>query len=80
MNTKKTSKQVASLAAKTLQSNQSSKIAKKVAASALSQVNGSHQTGKNMETKASEILQSSKYSSDTKIMAASILSQSNKKR
>jgi len=80
MNKKKTSKQVASLAARTLQNQNSSAIAKKMAASALSQVNGSHQTGKAMETKASEILQSTKYSRETKKMAASILSQSNKKR
>lgn len=79
-NTKRTSCTVASLAAKTLKNVNSSKIAKELAGSALSQKSTNNQTGSDMENKASKVLQSEKYSDDTKTLAASILSQSNKKR
>ena len=79
-NTKKTSKQVASLAAKTLSNKQSSGIAKKLAASALSQTGNQNQTGSKMEDVASRVLNSPKYNDDTKALAGSVLSQSNKKR
>jgi hypothetical protein len=79
-NTKKTSSQIASLAAKTLKDPNSSKIAKELAGSALSQSSTSNQTGSEMEEKASMVLNSNKFSDDTKSLAASILSQANKNR
>ena len=79
-NKKKTSSQIASLAAKTLKDTNASKIAKELAGSALSQAVRRNQTGSEMEDKASRVLQSNKYSDDTKSLAASVLSQSNKKR
>lgn len=79
-NNKKTSKEIASLAAKTLKDKNASKIAKELAGSALSQTGSKNQTGAEMEDKASKVMRSEKYSEDTKSLAASILSQSNKKR
>jgi hypothetical protein len=79
-NKKVTSNKIASKASKILTDNNSSEIAKKLAASALSQKNKTHQTGKEMETVASNVLKSDKYSDTTKELAASILSQSDKKR
>ena len=79
-NKKKTSKQIASLAAKTLNNSNASKIAKELAGSALSQAVRKNQTGSEMEDKASMVIKSNKYSDDTKSLAASVLSQSNKKR
>ena len=79
-NKKKTASKVASQAAKTLQDPHSSKTAKKLAASALSQSNTSNQTGAEMEDFASNVLKSSKYNNETKSLAGSVLSQSNKKR
>lgn len=80
MNKKKTSSEIASLAAKTLTDPNASKIAKVLAGSALSQSSSSNQTGSEMEEKASMVLKSNKFSDDTKSLAASILSQSNKNR
>lgn len=80
MNKKVTSKHIGSLASKTLTDSNSSKIAKELAGSALSQMNKGNQTGSCMEDKASRVLQSNKYSEATKSLAGSILSQSNKKR
>lgn len=79
-NTKKTSPEVASRAARILQDENAPKIQKELAASALSQANKRHQTGADMEEKASKVLRSQKYSKETKELAASLLSQSNKKR
>lgn len=79
-NTKTTSPKIATLASTILTDANSSKIAKELAASALSQVNKSHQTGKEMESKASKVLDSDKYSEATKALAGSILAQSNKNR
>ena len=75
-----TNKQIASLAAKTLNNSNASKIAKELAGSALSQAVRKNQTGSEMEDKASMVIKSNKYSDDTKSLAASVLSQSNKKR
>lgn len=80
MNSKKTSNTIASQASKTLRDPNSSEIAKKLAASALSQSNTNKQTGKELETEASNVLKSNKYSDDTKGLAASLVSQSNKQR
>ncbi|MBJ6867041.1 hypothetical protein JG640_18525, partial [Vibrio cholerae] len=56
MNTKKTSKSVASKAAKALSDPNASKIQKSLAASTMAQASSSKQTGKDMETKASKVL------------------------
>ncbi len=79
-NTKTTSVEIASLAAKTLQDPNASNIAKELAGSALSQKNKGNQTGAELEDKAAKVLSSNKYSEDTKKLAGSILSQSNKDR
>jgi hypothetical protein len=79
-NTKQTSARVASLASETLLDKQASSTARSLAASALSQRDGSKQTGAQMETLASKVLQSEKYSSTTKELAATVLAQSNKER
>ena len=80
MNTKQTSKKLASAASKILRDSNASKTAKSLAASALSQSSTKKQTGANMETKASNVLKSNKYSDKTKSFAASVLSQANKER
>lgn len=80
MNTKKTSKSVASLAAQILQDSNASAIQKRLAGSALAQSSSAKQTGSEMETVASNVLRSDKYNSTTKEMAATVLSQSNKER
>ena len=80
MNNKQTGSQVASLAGEILSNNNSSKIQKQLAASALTQTGNKKQTGAAMETIASKALTSSKYNDTTKTLAASILAQSNKER
>lgn len=79
-NKKVTSDKIASVASKILNNQNSSEITKKLAGSALSQKNKTHETGKEMEIIASNILKSDKYSGTTKEIAASILSQSDKNR
>jgi hypothetical protein len=79
-NTKKTSKKVASKAAKILKDDSASQVQKKLAGAALSQANSSKQTGAAMEEIASKVLQSDKYNETTKELAGSVLSQSNKDR
>lgn len=79
-NKKVTSGKIATTASKVLTNSNSSKIAKKLAGSALSQKTNTYETGKEMETIASNVLKSKKYSNTTKELAASILSQSNKNR
>lgn len=80
MNKKKTSKQVASKAAKALPDPNASKIKKSLAASSMSQAGKDKQTAKDMESKVSKALQSDKYSDETKEFASSVLAQSNKKK
>lgn len=80
INKKQTSSTVSSLASETLKDKSASKIAKSLAASALSQSGSKNQTGADMEEKAARVLQSDRYSEDTKTLAATVLSQSNKKR
>lgn len=79
-NNKRTSKKLASNAAKTLSDKNASDIQKQLAASVLSQRKRSNQTGSEMEDKASMVLSSDKYSDETKALAGSVLSQSNKER
>jgi len=80
VNKKQSSKQLASQAAKTIQSKNAPQIQKTLAASVLSQSSSSKQTGAEMETIASNVLKSKKYSDETKTFAASVLSQANKDR
>lgn len=80
MNKKQSSKEMASIASKTLRNSNASGIQKQFAGSVLSQSNTKNQTGKSMETKASNVLKSNKYNNLTKSLAASVLSQSNKNR
>lgn len=80
MNRKMTSKKLASTASSVMRSQNSSRIQKSLAGSALSQRNSKNVTGKAMEVKASMVLNSNKYSATTKRLAASVLSQSDKSR
>ena len=77
-NKKTTSPTIASIAAKTLQNPNASKIQKELAGSALSQAQKGNQTGEAMQQKAGKVLESDKYSDTTQALAASILSQSSK--
>ena len=77
---KKSSKPVASEAAKILRDKSASATAKKLAGSVLSQVDRSKDTGAELEDLASKVLKSSKYSEETKTLAGSVLSQSKKGR
>jgi len=79
-NTKQTSSRIATLAAETLQNNQSSQVARSLAASALAQRNSGKQTGAQMEDLASRVLSSKRYADETKELAASVLAQANKAR
>ena len=79
-NKKNTSAKIGSQAAKILKDPNSSATVKKLAGSALSQVNKGNQTGAQMEDTAAKVLASPKYNEETKAMAASVLSQSNKSR
>lgn len=79
-NDKQSSPEMASKAAKILADPNSSGIAKRLAASVVSQSSTSKQTGAELESKASQVLQSDKYSDSTKSLAASVLAQSNKER
>lgn len=77
-NKKTTSSPVASAASKVLLNPNSSKTAKQLAGSALSQVNKGNETSKKVETLAGKVLDSPKSSTTDKKLAASVLSQSNK--
>ncbi len=79
-NTKQTSKKVATIAARALHKESTSKIQKALAGSALSQVDPDKETGKRMEQLASQALRDERTSKDTKTLAAAVLSQSNKER
>lgn len=71
---------MASVAAKVLQDDNVSAIAKQLAGSALSQVKKGNQTGSQLEDLAAKVLQSDKYSDQTHQLAASVLAQSNIER
>lgn len=79
-NTKQTSSHIATLAEETLQNNRSSQIARRLAASALSQRNGDKQTGAIIEDVAARVLASNRYADQTRELAASVLAQANKQR
>lgn len=79
-NAKRTSKGIASIAAKTLRDSNASNVQKQLAGGALSQRSPTKQTGSRLEDTASKVLSSHKYNDLTKILAGSVLAQSNKKR
>lgn len=79
-NTKQTSTQIGRLASETLQSSSASKVAKSLAASALSQRSGDRQTGGKMEDTAARVLASDHFAKATKVLAGSVVSQANKQR
>lgn len=77
--TKITSKSIAALASETLRSNNSSKSAKAMAASVLSQANMPEKmTSPAIANQAVKILHDGRTNKDTKSLAASALSQSGK--
>lgn len=80
MNSKTTSQKMASMAAKILSDDTSSRIQRSLAASVVAQASSGKQTGGVMENVASRVLQSTKYSEETKSLAASVLSQSDRSR
>ena len=79
-NAKRTSKGIASIAAKTLRDSKASIVEKQLAGGALSQRSPTKQTDSRLEDTASKVLSSHKYNGLTKILAGSVLAQSNKKR
>jgi len=79
-NAKRTSKGIASIAARTLQDSNASNIQRQLAGGALSQRSPKKQTGSRLEDTASRVLSSHKYNGLTKTLAGSVLAQSNKKR
>jgi hypothetical protein len=80
VNTKQTSKTVATLASHTLHDPNASAIEKSMAASALSQSHTPRQTGAEMEHTAGQVLHDDKSSKEDKTLAGSLVSQANKER
>lgn len=80
INSKQTSDQVASLAAKTLHDPNASQIQRSLAASALAQAGGARQTGAEMEDAAARALANPHSADVTRTLAASVLAQANKQR
>lgn len=80
MNNKVTTDSLASLAAMVLHDQQSSETARRLAGSALSQVNRGNETTSNLAALASQVLTSNKYSEITKELAGSVLSLADKNR
>lgn len=79
-NTKGSSASVASLAARTLNSNSSSGLERSLAGSVLAQRGSTSQTGATMEERAGRALNNDRSSETTRTLAASLVSQSNKSR
>lgn len=77
-NKKTTSSKVASVASQVLRDPKSSATAKKLAGSALSQVNKGNETSTEMEKIASKVLDNPNSSDTAKKLAGSVLTQSNK--
>lgn len=76
---KGTSQNIAKIASKVLDNPNSSKLAKKVAGSALTQTkNPSERTSAQAAAAASKIMQDGRFSDDAKTLAASVLSQRKK--
>ena len=76
---KQTSSGLASMAAKIMADNSSSKIQRQLAGSALAQKGNSKETSERMEGLASMVMKSDKYNAATKSLAASVMSQATKK-
>lgn len=79
-NKKTTSQEISAMAAKILSDKNSSKTARSLAGSALSQSEKGKQTGAEMENLASTVLKSLKYNRTTQTLAGSVLAQANKER
>jgi len=79
-NKKRTSAEIGTLAAKTLQNPNASAIQKTLAASAMSQISPDKSTGSVVEDKASAALRNPNSSPITKSLAGAVLSQSEKER
>lgn len=79
-NNKRSSKEAASEAAKTLRNSEATEAEKKLAGSVLAQSGTDKETGKAMERVASLALKNSESGKIIKTLAGSVLSQSNKKR
>ena len=79
-NSKRTSSDVAALAARLLNNKSASEVQRSLAAAALSQANTDKQTGAKMEDLAAKVLAGERYADDTKKLAGSVLAQSNRKR
>jgi hypothetical protein len=79
-NTKQTSAEVASLAARILNNDSASDVQKTLAAAALAQARTGKQTGAATEDLAAKVLASERYADDTKTLAGSVLAQANKAR
>lgn len=79
-NKKQTNSNVVKKASNALKNPNTSRIAKKLAGSAMAQYGTNKQTSATMEGVASKVLRSSKYSDDTKTFAGAVLSQANKNR
>lgn len=77
-NKKTTSNSIASTAAKILSNPNSTSQSKKLAGSALSQVNKGNETSSKMEKIASKVLDNPNSNSVEKKLAGSVLSQANK--
>lgn len=79
-NKKQSTGKTASLAAKTLQDPNASKIQKSLAASVISQSSTSKVTSTEMEVKAAKALQNDNSAELTRKLAGSVLSQADKAR
>lgn len=79
-NSKQTSAQVTSLAARTLSDPNASQLQRSLAASALAQSGTAKQTGAQMEDVAARALGREQAADTTKTLAASLVSQSNRQR
>jgi len=79
-NLKQTSENIASLASSVLNDKTASRIAKKLAASALTQRSSTKESGKELEQIAHKVMNGKRYAQRTRTLAASVLAQANKPR
>lgn len=79
-NTKQTSREVASLAGKTLGSSSASNLQKSFAGSALSQFGNGSQTSNEISVKAGHALGSKTSADNTRTLAGSVVSQTRKNK
>ena len=79
-NSKVTSESMGALAAHVMEDPRASKIQKSLAASALSQRDGSRETSSETERKAARVMRGKRYADVTRKLAASVMAQSRKER